>query len=190
MQESTIIIFSRTLVAGKVKTRIAASLGNDKALAIHLRLFNQTRHAIRSSGYPHIIYLSETPMSPPGFEYKLQVGKDLGERMHNCLSQELKTSEKVCLIGTDCLDLRSSDIKEAFEKLNAYDIVIGPAFDGGYYLIGMRKPTAKLFETINWGQSTVLVETLRICERMNLNYYLLEERKDVDRVEDIPPTWL
>ena len=83
--------------------------------------------------------------------------------MNKALQTELETYTKVCLIGSDCLALTDTHITNAFKQLDAADVVIGPAIDGGYYLIGMKKPQPQLFSKISWGSSTVLENTLQIC---------------------------
>lgn len=190
MQKSLLVIFARTPEYGKVKKRLAIKLGKAKALDIHQRLLDHTLEVVNSSGFLYKVYLSEDPKSKQAFSYKLQSGENLGDRMHNALQSELEHNAKICLIGSDCLALTSADIAEAFKQLDTADIVIGPAIDGGYYLIGMKKPYPQLFSAISWGTSSVLENTLERCVSNGLLVHQLRLLNDIDRPEDVPPDWL
>lgn len=190
MQKSLLIIFTRTPVYGKVKKRLAIKLGKPKALQIHHRLVEHTLAVANTSGMLFKVYLSEEPASSQTFSYKIQSGNDLGERMNNALQTELAQYSKVCLIGSDCLALTDTEITNAFNQLDTTDVVIGPAVDGGYYLIGMKKPQPKLFEDISWGSSSVLADTLQKCTNSGLMVHQLSLLNDIDRPEDVPDNWL
>ena len=190
MQKSLLIIFARAPEYGKVKKRLATKLGKSKALDIHQRLLGHTLEVVKSSGSLYKVYLSEEPKSKQAFSYKLQSGENLGDRMHNALQFELEQYAKVCLIGSDCLALTSDDIAEAFKQLDTADVVIGPAVDGGYYLIGMKKPYPQLFSAISWGTSSVLANTLKRCASNSLQVHQLSLLNDIDRPEDVPHNWL
>ena len=190
MLKSLLIIFSRTPVYGKVKKRLASKLGKAKALAIHRRLLEHTLAVANNSGSLYKVYLSEEPKTEIDFSYELQSGADLGERMNNALLAELETFTKVCLIGSDCLALTDTDITNAFKQLDMADVVIGPAIDGGYYLIGMKKPHPHIFSEISWGTSTVLENTLQKCASSGLVVHQLTILGDIDRFEDVPVNWL
>ena len=190
MQNNQLIIFSKTPVKGKVKTRLAKQLGLEKALEIHNRLFKHTFSVAKNAGIPFTIYLNEIPEDPVSFDFKIQQGDDLGDKMCNALKVELLKNENVCIIGSDCLELTPEDINLAFEKLAEYDVVIGPANDGGYYLIGMKTAFTDLFTEIIWGASTVLEHTIDKCGKHTLTYFLLQQHNDIDRPEDVPTQWL
>jgi glycosyltransferase A (GT-A) superfamily protein (DUF2064 family) len=89
------------------------------------------------------------------------------------------------IIGTDCPDLNASVIMNAYVYLEDHDIVIGPASDGGYYLLGMKKLHPRLFEKIDWSTGKVLAQTLKICESSNLSTFLLPELSDIDDENDL-----
>ncbi len=110
--------------------------------------------------------------------------------MNNALQNELDQYAKVCLIGSDCLSLTGKEISKAFKQLDVADVVIGPALDGGYYLIGMKKPLPQLFVDISWGSSSVLADTLKICRESDLLVHQLSPLNDIDLPEDIPDNWL
>ena len=190
MQKSLLVIFSRTPVYGKVKKRLAIKLGNAKALEIHQRLFDHTLAVVKSAGVLFRIYLSAKPNAAQPFSFEIQSGTDLGERMNNALQKELDQCAKVCLIGSDCLSLTNKEISEAFKQLDVADVVIGPALDGGYYLIGMKKPLPQLFVDISWGSPSVLADTLKKCQDSALLVHQLSSLNDVDLPEDVPDNWL
>jgi len=190
MQNNIVVIFSRSPVLGKVKTRLAKEVGNIKAFEIHNKLFKLTGNITNSIDFDREYYLSEEILKVPVENYKLQQGNDLGERMLNAITDELKVAQKVCVIGIDCPDLTSNDISMAFEQLNNYDVVLGPASDGGYYLIGMKIINYQLFSNISWGTGLVLEETLNACSASGLSATLLRKLTDVDETKDIPLGWL
>jgi rSAM/selenodomain-associated transferase 1 len=121
---------------------------------------------------------------PEIFRKKLQTGTDLGEKMQNAFSELFDMGyEKVIIVGSDIFELGQSDIENAFEVLQTTETVIGPATDGGYYLLGMKELNATIFQNKNWGTATVLEETL--ADLRQKKYVLLEERNDVDYYQDI-----
>jgi rSAM/selenodomain-associated transferase 1 len=129
---------------------------------------------------------SQDGWSNDKFIKQLQKGNDLGERMHNSFEYAfLNKYKKVIIIGSDCLDLNESIIKDAFRLLDNSDVVIGPAKDGGYYLLGMKSPHSCLFKNISWSTSQVLKQTLSICESQHLSYSLLSTLTDIDVENDL-----
>lgn len=190
MKDALIIVFSKVLNKGQVKRRLARDVGDQAALEIYAKLFSQTLEIVKSSGLDSKLYLSESPTVDFPIPYSLQEGGDLGERMSIAIASELKSYRKVCLIGSDCLDLKAEDLVRAIRLLQSKELVLGPSLDGGYYLIGMRKIAKKLFEKIPWGTATVLAETLKIARELEIDFDLLDKRRDVDTVEDLPEGWL
>ena len=188
--QRALLIFTRNPEAGKCKTRLAASVGDLAALNIYRFLVQHTATIARDlQGVDRLVYFSEQPLdvsfwAPSYFNYKVQTGKDLGARMLQAFQEvfSLGYSEAV-LIGSDLYDLNSDDLREAFRQLSRYDVVLGPAGDGGYYLIGMKKAMPLLFQGKKWGADTVLKETLQNLK--DVETYLLPVRNDVDRYEDI-----
>ena len=188
--KSTLVVFARPLKEGTVKLRLAKQIGDQKALSIYSKLMDLTMSAAKTSGVDTIVYFSDVPKYEHGYVNNIQRGANLGNRMANALSNEINHSRgKVCLIGSDCPDISAEIINQAMEELDDVDVVIGPAKDGGYYLIGMKAPYPSLFEGIYWGENTVLEETLFICNELGLTSKLLPTLKDIDRVEDIPEGW-
>ena len=174
---------------GKVKTRLAKDVGNEAALEIYKFLLEHTASITKElSAEKEVWYSEEINLNDlwnsKFFSKKLQQGKDLGERMKNAFEEGFKQGfSKVIVIGSDMYDLASEDIEKAFEHLDQHDFVVGPAEDGGYYLLGMKKLNYMIFRNKNWGTDSVLRETMKNIETQKV--YLLEERNDIDTYEDI-----
>lgn len=187
-----LIIFYRNPELGKVKTRLATSIGDGNALAVYMKLVAHTRTITESLLVDKIVCYSnfidrEDNWSNIFFKKQLQIGDDLGNRLHNAFKDAFEAGySSVCVIGTDCLELSNEIIKEAFEQLSNRDAVIGPARDGGYYLLGTRKFIPELFENKKWSTSTVLDATIEDLNEMNLTCQLLPTLTDIDTIDDLP----
>jgi uncharacterized protein len=201
-----LIVFVKNPIQGKVKTRIAATVGEAKATEVYLELLNHTKAVItkwlekldikvqKQAVIYYGDYINDDDLwSEPYFLKKLQVStSDLGERMQAAFEEELNadTPNRVVIIGSDCLTLRPKHLTEAFEALAKNDVVIGPASDGGYYLLGMKALHRFLFENKSWSQPTLMEETMAEIKQIEsrrptrLNHYLLETLSDVDTWED------
>jgi len=192
MKEKLLIIFYRNPELGKVKTRLAAAVGDEKALAIYLKLATHTREVALVSDFDRVVYYShhvdtEDNWQENSFHKKLQVGNDLGIRMYNAFENAFRDGyAHVCIIGTDCLELTSEILSAAFEQLKAHDAVIGPARDGGYYLLGMKQLHKDLFANKEWSTNTVAKRTIVDFQNLNLTYSKLATLSDIDREEDLP----
>ena len=189
MISDLLIVFIRNAELGKVKTRLAAKIGNAKALKIYEKLLDHTYAITKATDYLKLISYSEEITSDelwmePEFEKTTQHGNDLGDRMSNAFSNAFESGYKrVVLIGSDCYDLKAHHLKTAFESLESHDYVIGPALDGGYYLVGMKRPDNRIFRNKSWGKSTVLSETFKELDAENV--FLLEPLNDIDTLEDL-----
>ena len=187
--KKALIIFTRNPELGKVKTRLAKSVGDESALEIYKFLLKHTVAITKNLNVDKYVFYSENIhrediWDPEIFRKKLQTGTDLGEKMQNAFSELFEMGyEKVLIVGSDIFELGQSDIENAFEVLQTTETVIGPATDGGYYLLGMKELNATIFQNKNWGTATVLEETL--ADLRQKKYVLLEERNDVDYFEDI-----
>ena len=115
-----------------------------------------------------------------------QQGGDLGERMYNALAAGLQRFERVVLVGSDCPGIDADYLQQALTGLDQADLVLGPATDGGYVLIGAKRVSPEMFEGISWGSSAVLAETVLRLERMNWEWATLSPLADIDRPEDLP----
>lgn len=174
---------------GKVKTRLAKSVGDKAALDIYNHLLLHTVKITRELDVAKTVYftsfISEGDIWDEHiYQKKLQQGGDLGEKMSNAFSEGFENGfEKIIIIGSDLYDLTTTDIEEAFRSLESNDYVIGPAEDGGYYLLGMTKPTPAIFKNKTWSTSTVLPETLTDLQGEKIHF--LDTRNDIDTFEDI-----
>ena len=118
-------------------------------------------------------------------EFSYQVGETLGDKMYNAINEELKSSDKVILLGSDIYNLQENMIHAAFENLDEYDVIINPSVDGGYFLIGMKKAIKEVFDLPSYGDNTVLENLLTVCNEQKLSYYLGEAGLDIDTKEDL-----
>ncbi len=184
-----LLIFTRNPELGKVKTRLAKTIGDEAALDIYKFLLEHTKQVTQNLTCDKAVYYSvkirkNDIWDAPVYQKHQQEGSDLGVRMLNAFQQAFSTGyEKVVIIGSDLPDLTSEHINEAFEKLNSNDVVMGPAEDGGYYLLGMKKLHANIFQNKDWGTSTVRKDTLN--DLQNESVHLLETLNDVDVFDDI-----
>jgi len=187
--KNLLLIFTRNPEFGKVKTRLARDIGHQAALDIYKFLLAHTAKICTPLDTEKAVYYSEEIpnddlWNATVFQKKKQVGEDLGERMQNAFAEGFNLGySKIIIIGSDLYDIETKDLEQAFKVLNNHEIVIGPAEDGGYYLLGMKQLHPKLFKNKNWGTATVLQDTIN--ELKKSNYKLLEKRNDVDLYSDI-----
>lgn len=187
--KNALIIFTRNPELGKCKTRLAASIGDEAALQVYSYLLQHTATIAQQVKADRYVFYSENIIendiwNNEKFRKKLQQGADLGERMHNAFTELFISGyEKVVIIGSDLLDLNDDIITTAFGTLNTFDVSIGPATDGGYYLLGLKKMHSEIFKNKDWGTSSVLSETLK--DLKNSNVHLLKELNDIDTFEDM-----
>ena len=188
--QNALIIFVRNPVLGKVKTRLAASMGDEKALAVYKYLLQHTKNITENLPVTKFVFYADDINEDDlwnGFEKRLQTGNDLGERMTNAFWELFKNGfKKICIIGSDCLELDTEILNAAFTALSNTDIIIGPATDGGYYLLGMKKDCTVVFTKNNWGESSVYDTTIAIIKENNLQYLPLKMLTDVDTETDLP----
>ncbi|MCF6306502.1 MAG: TIGR04282 family arsenosugar biosynthesis glycosyltransferase [Flavobacteriaceae bacterium] len=189
VSKNALIIFTRNPELGKVKTRLAATVGNKAALEIYQFLISHTVKVSEKVNVDKYVFYSENIQENDAwndtvFRKKLQHGGDLGERMNNAFKQLLKIGyEKVVIAGSDIYELTCKDIKNSFFALETDDFAIGPAKDGGYYLLGMKQLNSAVFRNKNWGTSTVFKDTME--DLKNEKVSLLAVKSDVDVYEDI-----
>ena len=185
-----VIVFVKNPELGKVKTRLAATVGDKEALSIYHKLLEYTRRVLldlketqRFVFYSSLIDDGDD-WSNANFHKYIQEGLDLGQRMSTAFKLIFEKCDKVVIIGSDCTQLKSSHINSAFDFLESKDMVIGPSHDGGYYLLGLNKHNPFLFQNIEWSSASVLKETLDKADHLNLQYTMLEELSDIDNEED------
>ena len=189
MSKNLLIVFTRNPELGKVKTRLAKTIGNATALKIYIFLLERTRDiAVQVSADKAVYYSVKVRENDiwdtNNFQKHQQVGEDLGIRMLHAFKNGFKAGyEKVMIIGSDLYDLTAETIENAFIALKDNEVVIGPAEDGGYYLLGMNSLEEKVFKNKKWGTETVRKNTLE--ELKDKKVFLLGELNDVDVFEDI-----
>ncbi|HOY13082.1 MAG TPA: TIGR04282 family arsenosugar biosynthesis glycosyltransferase [Saprospiraceae bacterium] len=181
-----LVIFIKNPKLGNVKTRIAATLGDQKALDIYLNLLDTTIKSTTHEEYETVLFLSENvhDLNQYPFERKLQVVGGLGDKLKSAFDEVLTTMDKCLIIGSDCPYLNSDIILEAFQSLNEHDVVLGPTPDGGYYLIGLKQNENSLFEDITWSTESVMAQTILAAKNANLSTYFLPILTDVDHASD------
>lgn len=186
-----LIIFVKNPELGKVKTRLAQTIGEENALYIYKLLIEHTYQITLPIAVEKHVYYSAYIENTDQFNdivysKNIQKGNDLGERMANAIKNSLGNwASKIVLIGSDCYELNSGIIEKAFIMLDKNDVVIGPANDGGYYLIGMKNMHDKIFKNKEWSSENVLLDTIIDCNELELTHYLLPTLNDVDREEDL-----
>ncbi len=188
-----LIIFARRPVLGKVKTRLAATLGDEKALDIYKRLLIHTRNISENCVGKGFAFLTEKDEENfwNGFSCYPQNGQSLGDRMYDAFSLLFTKGYEHCIIiGSDCPGLTIEIIDDAFDALHVNDMVIGAAKDGGYYLLGMNKLYPTLFKNKNWSTENVYKETLADIETLGLSFKTMPILNDVDEEKDVPKDWL
>lgn len=190
-----LIIFVKNPVLGKVKTRLAESIGDEKALKVYLQLLEKTNLETRPLSCSKYLFYSdhienEDIWDSTVYSKVLQQGTDLGERIKHAFEFVFQTHDAVIIIGSDCYELTTGHIDTAFNVLKEKQVVIGPANDGGYYLLGLRNNNEALFLDIEWSSSKVLDSTLRKVKAQGMSYELLPTLVDVDTLEDLNSSML
>lgn len=188
---TALIIFVRHAELGKVKTRLAKTIGDNKALAVYQLLLQHTMAVTVPLNYKKFIYYTDQVIEHdmwnlPGYVKRQQYGNDLGERMANAFKALFEQGfKRVLIIGSDCYQLKTAIIDKAIATLTEQDVVIGPTFDGGYYLLGMNRFIPELFAGKSWSTSQVAGQTIDTINGLGLSYGLLAQLHDVDEVADL-----
>lgn len=188
---SLLIIFVRNPELGKVKTRLAAAIGDEKALEVYRRLLSHTRDITRPLQLDKVVFFSEAPSEPCFWEaanygQQIQQPGDLGEKMAGAFRLGFEQGYgRVGIIGSDCYELTTDILQQGFALLQNHDLVAGPAADGGYYFLGLKRLVPELFVHKAWSSSSVLEDTLADARRIGLTCALLPTLTDVDEVQDL-----
>ncbi|MBE9208493.1 TIGR04282 family arsenosugar biosynthesis glycosyltransferase [Nostoc sp. LEGE 06077] len=196
VQQQHLIIFTRYPEPGKTKTRLIPALGSVGAANLQQQMTEytllQVQELQKAIGISVEVRFTggnlQLMQDWLGLEllYKSQGEGDLGSRMARSLFDAFqKSAEYGIIIGTDCPGMTSQILATAFQQLQTVDLVLGPAIDGGYYLIGVRRLIPELFANIDWGTSQVLKQTVAIAEKIGVSHTYLPALADVDRPEDL-----
>ena len=190
--KNRIIFFTRVPKVGTTKTRLYDFVSPDTAIEIQKKLMKKNYNVLKECGEEIAVYhdgqsIDDSVMEDilENREFSYQVGETLGDKMYNAIDEELQSSDKVILLGSDIYNLQENMIHTAFKKLDEYDIVINPSVDGGYFLIGMKKAIKEVFNLPSYGDNTVLENLLTVCDEQKLSYYLGEAGLDIDTKEDL-----
>lgn len=186
--KSLLLVFAKNPTLGKVKTRLAKSIGKEKALEIYKALLKKTASVLEELEVDIHLYYSDyiekdDLFSSLAIQKKRQIGEQLGERMSNAFRESLVAYDKAVIIGTDLWTLESQDVTNAFKALEHNTAVIGPSADGGYYLLGITEFLPQIFLNKQWGTSSVLPNTLK--DLKSIKHHLLTEKNDVDTFLDL-----
>jgi rSAM/selenodomain-associated transferase 1 len=194
----TLVIFTRYPRLGQTKTRMIPALGAAGALALHQDLTVHTLKTARTLQAQLDCHVEihfhggnrramAAWLGEDGVVYQPQIDGDLGVKMNHAFCSTLRDrTDRTIIIGTDCPSLTVETLISGFKFLDNHDGVLGPAWDGGYYLIGLKQPQPQLFRGISWGTEQVKPQTLAIVAQLNLNFSLLESLPDIDRPTDLP----
>jgi uncharacterized protein len=192
LKKELLLIFYKNPVKGKVKTRLAATMGEEKALDIYLYMTRITQNLTIPINVNKAVYFSDrienaTDLWPqPVFHHFLQHGNTLGDKMFNAFKNGFEEGySSICIIGTDCLEITPNIVESAFHQLTKTDVVLGLAKDGGYYLLGMKSLHEALFLEKAWSTHTVGHDTLQSILKLGLSYALLPMLQDVDTEADL-----
>ncbi|PWN05586.1 TIGR04282 family arsenosugar biosynthesis glycosyltransferase [Rhodohalobacter mucosus] len=184
-------VFVKNPRMGRVKTRLAAAVGDQRALKVYDHLLKLTAAAAVNVQANRIVLYSDAVCQNDHFDDALfkkevQQGEDLGERMLYSVANGFDSGyEQVVVIGSDCPDITGELLEQAFSSLNKADSVIGPSADGGYYLIGVSVFEPEVFKDIAWSTPEVYPATLSILKKKGLSVAVLEELNDIDTEEDL-----
>ena len=193
----TLIIFSRYPEPGKTKTRMIPNLGAEGAAELQRAMTEYTLNTAKQLLCRHSKFTIEVHFAGGNqqqmvewlgkeIRYIAQVSGDLGDRMRTAFERAFNLdNQRVVVIGIDCPDLDKIILNKAFNSLQKQDLVLGPAEDGGYYLIGLNHPLPELFQNIDWGSDRVLNQTKAIADKLNLSTHYLPILADIDRPEDL-----
>jgi len=194
-EKTSLIVFLKYPEPGKVKTRLAKDVGEKRAAEIYSKMVTTIlEQVINSTSYRTIIYYDPPDkldeiirwLRKNDLSYSAQSGKTLGDRITNAFKEVFDSgTDKAVIIGTDCVDVFSDTIREAISVLGNKDVIVGPAEDGGYYLLGLNKHRPEIFKDIKWSTEEVLKQTIEKILDHNLSYALLRTLNDIDNVNDL-----
>ena len=191
MTKKRLIIFVKNPIEGEVKTRLASSLGEKKALDVYHKLLKITAGAVEDVNAERLVsysgYIEESDdFDEQRFEKTIQKKGNLGEKMKDAFKSSFENGfNRIVLIGSDCPEISKSLIEEAFNKLNKTDSVIGPSDDGGYYLIGLSRFIPEIFDNVEWSTSSVFSSTIKTLDDVGATYHQLKKLNDIDTESDL-----
>jgi hypothetical protein len=192
MTKNALIIFVKNPVEGQVKTRLAKTIGNSAAVDVYKQLLQHTLAITKNLGVDKFVfygdYINDNDLWLNNiYQKQQQQGLDLGERIKNAFDIVFNLGyDKAIIIGSDCYELTTQILEEAFDELLINDAVIGPCNDGGYYLVGMKELIPELFDNILWSTEEVLPKTVTMLKDLQLQFEMLPMLNDVDDEASLP----
>jgi rSAM/selenodomain-associated transferase 1 len=198
LSDRALIVFVKHPAPGQVKTRLVPALGEELATELYRALSEAVLEAtVPGPGeYERLVFFAPEDAAEgmrawlPGLRLLPQAGADLGERMAAAFARAFQRgASRVAIVGTDAPAVSRATVVEALEALDTADVVLGPAEDGGYYLLAVSRPRPELFEGVAWSTSTVLEETRSRADRGGLKTHLLPRLRDIDTAEDLWAEW-
>ncbi|MCP4460788.1 MAG: glycosyltransferase [Cytophagales bacterium] len=194
MADNFLIIFVKNFIPGMVKTRLAEKIGMFLALDVYQELVAYTSDVVSKADADKMVFYSEYVEVEDMFqgedtEYNIQSGNSLGGKMQNAFQHAFDRGySRVTIIGSDCHELEPKHLEEAFDQLEINDVVVGPAKDGGYYLLGLNGPCPALFEGKEYSHEKVFDELMAEIKNLELECHTLETLNDIDTLEDMKDT--
>lgn len=191
MSKNRLIIFVKNAIEGEVKTRLASSLGDEKALDVYQKLLKITARETSNVNAEKLVSYSKHVEESDDFDKKtyeksVQKKGDLGEKMKHAFKSGFEERfSRIVLIGSDCPEISQSLIDKAFKELAEADSVIGPSDDGGYYLIGLSRFIPEIFDDVEWSTSSVFSSTITALDGMGATYSVLKKLNDIDTESDL-----
>ena len=192
MGKEAVIIFLKYPELGRSKTRLAVTVGDENALKVYVKLLEHTRlitsnlHADKFLFYDRVSK-SKLCWGDDIYFSASQNDTDLGGRMQDAFEQVFKKGyERALIIGSDCYELSQHIIEDALETLKTNEVVIGPAKDGGYYLLGLNQMIPQLFSNIAWSTDEVFNSTVSVLKRLDVTYHTGPVLSDIDTIDDLP----
>jgi rSAM/selenodomain-associated transferase 1 len=198
MSQRTLLVFLKRPDPGKVKTRLIPPLSAEDASRLYRVIAEEEvrRTAPRSGEYRRLFCYTPTDALEsmqawfPGEEWLAQSEGDLGARMAHAFGEAFaRGAARVAIVGSDVPWISRTHVMEAFDALNDHDLVLGPARDGGYYLLAMSRTQPELFEGVAWSTPTVLADTFQRASGLGLKGRVLETLSDIDSVKDVRDAW-
>lgn len=192
MQKNLLLVFVKNPELGKCKTRLAATIGDEKALTFYRNMLQHTKPIVEDvqadKQIHYSAYIDQDDIWPNDgdFSKQLQESGDLGDKMKAAFKAGFEAGyERVSIIGSDCYTITSTIINGAFRALESKDAVLGPSTDGGYYLVGMQHLIPEIFESKNWSTESVTPDTIKDFETQGKSYELLTALTDIDTEADL-----
>lgn len=186
-----LMVFTKNPELGNCKTRLASTIGDEAALSVYEQLLDYTVNFASKVNAEKYVYYSKDIQNNDRwdvslFRKKKQAEGNLGVKMASAFKENFDQGfEKIIIIGSDCAEINETDIENAFNALEKSEVVIGPAIDGGYYLLGMRTFIPSLFQDKSWSTPDLINETISTLKKQHISFSLLKEKSDIDYEEDL-----